>query len=215
MIPLTETTFRRLARSAPWRFTCLHLSWTPADTTFSPVEAWLTRPGHLEVRLPNGERHRVQERSPAAANGIESGRDEHGLVLERGPAYEGRFDDPMWQTYTWVAMLDPVELATGTTVTELTETERFGRRTWWATMAALEGEYEPRCGCCPLLWGEVSERAELSAGGPAWVREHPEVEYPQAWLVGLDVETGVVVSTTPLGGSRPDAGFSMTIHEAS
>lgn len=230
-MPLTETTFRRLAQSSPWRFSRLHFSWFPADSTFLPVQAWLTRPGHLVVRLPSGETHTVEEQprtnwsltlhadgsSSAAhlvtAQGVPAERDEHGLVITRPDDRFSGYDDPMWQTYTWVAMLDPRELSEGTTVSDLTETERLGRRTWWATISALEGEYEPRCGCCPLLWGEVSERAELADGGPAWVRHDPDVVYPPAWVLGLDVGTGVVVSAEPIGGSRPDAGFTLTLHE--
>lgn len=232
MIPLTEETFRRLAQSSPWLFGRLHFTWHPASS-FDEAEAWLTRPAHLEVRLANGRTHTVEERrttswallvGPDGAataggshlvppGGTPAERDEHGLVIVRPDDRFAGYDDPMWQTYTWVAMLDPRELAAGTTVSDLAETEHAGRRTWWATMAAVEGAYEPRCGCCPLLWGEVSERAELAAGGPAWVRRDPDVDYPPAWLIGLDVATGVVVSAEPLGGSRPDAGFTVSIHE--
>ena len=232
MIPLTEDTFRRLTQSSPWRFTRLHFTWHPGSW-FDPVEARLTRPDDLVVRLPDGRTHTVEGRRDTAwalvaqpdgslsadpthlvpPEGQPARIDEHGLVVVRPDDRFVGYDDPMWQTYTWVAMLDPRELADGTTVEDLAETERFGRRTWWATMSAVDGEYEPRCGCCPLLWGEVSERAELAAGGPAWVRQDPDVVYPAEWLIGVDVATGIVVSAEPSGGSRPDAGFTVSIHE--
>lgn len=211
MIPLTETAFRRLAQSSPYRFRTLHFTWHPGEPAFEVAEAWLTRPSHLRVRLASGA---VHDQVPSVMDlPAEPVRDEHGLVVTRPDDPWNGYDDPMWQTYVWVAMLDPRELSEGTTVAELAETERAGRRTWWARMAAIEDAYEPRCGCCPLLWGEVSERAEHEAGGPTFAREHPDVVYPDTWLIGLDVETGVVVSAEPMGGSRRDAGFSVTIHE--
>lgn len=209
-MPLTETSFRRLAQSSPWRFRTLHLTWRPGEL-FEPVEAWLTRPALLRVRLTNGEEHVVEQ--PSMDLPREPERDEHGLVVTRPDDRWSGYDDPMWQTYTWVAMLDPRELAEGTTVTDLAETRRHDRLTWWAQLSAVEGEYEPRCGCCPLLWGEVSERAEGAAGGPPLIRTQPDVAYPSSWLIGLDVETGIVVSSEPIGGSRPDAGFRVTIHD--
>lgn len=234
MIPLTETTFRRLAQSSPWRFRRLHFTWRPgADLGVDEVEAWLTRPSHLRTREQDGAERTVREEPgvPWLLADDSSGQlvadpghlvprggppavlDEHGLVVDRPDDRWSGYDDPMWQTYTWVAMLDPRELSEGTTISSLAETMRHGRRTWWAEMAARADGYEPRCGCCPLLWGEVSERAEGASGGPTWIRSHPDVDYPDEWLVGLDVETGIVVSAEPIGGSRPDAGFTTTIHE--
>lgn len=40
----------------------------------------------------------------------------------------------------------------------------------------------------------------------------PDLVYPDGWLVGLDFETGVVVSIEPVGGSRRDLGFTVEIH---
>lgn len=74
-------------------------------------------------------------------------------------------------------------------------------------------EYEPRCGCCPLLWSWVSDRAEYGDDDPGWEPSAGTV-YPEAYDVALDVATGVVVQLTPVGGSRPDRGFEITIHEA-
>ncbi|HKX67320.1 MAG TPA: hypothetical protein VJN29_08860, partial [Intrasporangium sp.] len=127
-------------------------------------------------------------------------------VAARPAGLEVDYDDPMWQSYVWVAMLDPVELATGTRLTELAATERRGRETWWARAEAIAG-YEPRCSCCPLLWGEVSDRLEFGDEG---VR--PRGSYPDGWLVGLDRRTGVVVSSEPIGGDGTVLGFTNEIH---
>jgi len=225
---LTEDAFRALARSAAWLFTTLHFTFHRRDATVSgPVEAWLSRPGRLRVRLDDGTEH-VQLGTPwnngsFVRLGVEVADvrpwpqqvqplwRSDGLVDRRPEDERMDFDDPIWGSYDWVAMLDPVELSWHTTVTNLTVTQRDGRTTWWAELAALE-EYEPRCGCCPLLWGEVSERAEGSIGGPTWIRQHPNVVYPETWLVGLDRATGIVVDLTPIGGSRPDAGFTVDLH---
>lgn len=236
MIPLTESTFRRLAQSSPWRFRTLHVTWRPQGR-LEPVEAWLTRPGHLRVHSADGTEHivegvpygmsvltiggpHVEPPPPVSPDRAAPEVDEHGLVVAR-PELAGEaivaYDDPMWQDYTWVAMLDPRELATGTAVFDLMTDDRYGRETWWAQVAAIsddeEDGYNPRCGCCPLIWGEVSERIEGSIGGPTYAEQHPDVVYPASWLIGLDVETGVVVSASPTGGSRPDCGFELTIHD--
>ena len=71
-------------------------------------------------------------------------------------------------------MLDPQELSHHVSVTDLEANERHGRETWWATVRALEG-YEARCAdCCDLLLGGVARGVEH--------------------VVGLDVQTGVLVS---------------------
>lgn len=238
MIPLTETAFRRLAQSSPWRFETLHFTWEPQEQD-EPVEAWLRRPGHLRVRLADGSEETIEgvpyatgtfgwgppPPPPVPPAAVTPSVDEHGLVIERPEfAPDGaliEYDDPMWHNYVWVAMLDPRELATGTAIFDLTANDRYGRETWWAQVSATwdetvsdDGEdgYNPRCGCCPLLWGEISERIEGSIGGPIYAEQHPDVVYPESWLIGLDVETGVVVSASPIGGSRPDCGFELTIH---
>lgn len=222
----TEDRFRALARSSPWRFTTLRFTHRRADG--ESVEALLRRPGWLRVRTGTGEVHVVTgvpyARQVLHLDGSTStpaddvlpadvavDLDADGFVIARPTAAAVLWDDPMWRSFDWVAMLDPVELSTGTVVSELAATTRHGRETWWARMSATE-DYEPRCGCCPLLWGQVSERLEGAAGGPTWAAQHPDVSYPGSWLVGLDVGTGVVVSTEPLGGDRDDLGFTVTIH---
>ena len=217
--------FRALARSGPWRWRTLHLS--RADARGGEVEAWVSRPGRMRVVAPDGTVHvtvdpprRVSVIGLAdraardvvctPACDVPVVRDADGFVGDRPTGLLD--DDPMWRDYTWVAMLDPVELATGTRIDELAVTTRHGRRTWWARMAAAD-DYEPRCGCCPLLRGAVSEAPGVSSAGPGWTRTHPDVTHPGSWLVGLDLETAVVVSCHPLAGGRDDLGFEVTLHE--
>lgn len=222
----TEDDFRALARSAPWLFSTLHFSFRRRDSR-DDLEAWLSRPGRLRVRLADGSEH-VQLGTPwnngsVMRNGtwVEDVRphprqcEPHwrgdGLVDRRPMDPRIDVDDPIWGSYDWVAMLDPEELSHHTTISDLQISARHGRETWWAQVAAAEG-YSPRCGCCPLLWGDISERDEAAAGGPTWRSRGPEVDYPTGWLIGLDRETGVVVDCSPLDGSRHDAGFTVTIH---
>lgn len=222
----TPERFRALARSGPWSWRTLHL--TRRDPGRRAVEAWISRPGRMRVVSPEGTVHvSLDPPRTLAVVGLRDGsthevvctpacdvpvvRDADGLVVDRPTGYVDT-DDPMWRDYSWVAMLDPVELATGTRIDELAVTTRHGRRTWWARISATDG-YDPRCGCCPLLWGEVSEAQEASAGGPTWAATHPDVGYPGSWLVGLDRGTGAVVSAQPLGGDRDDLGFEVTLHE--
>jgi hypothetical protein len=136
-----------------------------------------------------------------------------GLVAVRPSDDEVAYDDPMWQSYDWVAMLDPVELSHHTTVDGLRDHERDGRRTWSARMRAAEG-YEPRCGCCALLWSFISDRDEEADEDrrDEW-RPRPGVVYPDAYDVALDVQTAVVVDLHPLGGNREDLGFSVRLRD--
>ena len=125
----------------------------------------------------------------------------------------------MWQNYRWVAMLDPVELSHGVEVSEVQVRERFGRLTWTASVRArresIEGAgdgYDPRCSCCALLFGEVSQELEFGAGGPP--PEAPEgTAYPTAYWVSLDVVTGVVVDVEPQDGDRARTAFTNQIQE--
>lgn len=70
---------------------------------------------------------------------------EDGLVRRRPTTTEARYDDPFYENYYWVAMLDPVELADaqnafsetvgpGTHIESLRAVEHHGRLAWEATL---------------------------------------------------------------------------------
>jgi hypothetical protein len=140
---------------------------------------------------------------------VEPPRRPDGLAAERPWTVE--HDDPMYQSYDWVAMLDPVELSRHTVVAELREEDRLGRRTWWARVHPTEG-YEPRCSCCPLLWSAVSDREEYAERGETW-SPRPGTTYPEAYVVALDVATGVAVERSPVGASSLPAWHRVTTLE--
>ena len=224
---VTEDAFRALARSSPWLWRTLHFTY--ADD-HQEVEAWLRRPGRLLVRRQGHRDFTVDDRARAGTGSrairflfgatpgttpptlpeptpgrwpheVQPARRPDGLVEKRPSEVEVEYDDPMYQSYDWVALLDPVELSHHTTLTDLREEDRLGRRTWWARARAEEG-YEPRCGCCPLLWSFISDRDEnayqddLEPWSPS-----PGTVYPEAYDVALDVETGVAVERSPIGPS--------------
>lgn len=254
--------FRALARSSPWRFGTLHFTHRPRGGTPGEeerVEAWLRRPGHLEV-LARGERQvetgvpytrsmlyleeprlglgrRLAERlggwsavprlapteptmDPAIVppQSVLPARRDDGLVLERPSGLD--YDDPMWQNYRWVAMLDPVELSSGVELSEVHARERFGRLTWTATCRpqpdsvedAGDG-YGPRCSCCALLVGAVSQALEFREGGRRAPVPDEVASYPSAYWVSLDVETGIVVDVEPQDGEPARTAFTNEIHE--
>jgi hypothetical protein len=214
----TVDSFRALARSSPWRWTTLHF--THRDSTFGEVEAWVRRPLELLVRqagspdqyvsglpytysslrvtgggsAPEPPPHRVpHEVTPTLRP--------DGLVAERPDSPEIDYDDPMWGNYSWVAMLDPVELSHHVRVEDLREQRVVGRPVWRALLVAEPG-YLPRCGgnCCELLYSEAGLMSDFG-DDPSRV---PEAwrgrRYPDAYDVALDVGTGVVVRCHPVGG---------------
>lgn len=169
-----------------------------------------------------------------------------GLVAERPPAHSGpdggiAYDAPLWQTYRWVAMLDPVELADGAPPPDdggrsgpdaglrpvrlvttgpggpgdltagVTLVDHHGRPAWEAVVAPTAA-YDPRCSCCPLLPGEVASRY-LSAEGGDRPRpvEVPAGGWPTAHRVRLDVGTGVVVGLEQLDGHGAGNGWTAVV----
>lgn len=206
-VPLTEDTFRALARSSPWRFSALHFTWRTRDD--GDIECWLHRPGWLRVRDADGDR---VIRGEAATDDPKPVLRADGLVESRPRAHTHEIDDPMWNNYLFVSMLDPEELSADVALSDLRSEPRAGRETWWARAVPEEG-YEPRCGCCPLLWSRVTDWFEYGDGAPGWEPPAGTV-YPEAYDVALDVATGIVVQLSPVGGSRPEHGFETTIHEA-
>lgn len=227
LIPVTPTidAFHALARSSPWRWTTLHFRHRSGHP--GPCEAWVRRPGELLVRQPDGreERHSGLPYTTSASFAYVSDPDvappapprpvlpheaapalrPDGLVVERPQAhFEVLYDDPMYGNYSWVAMLDPVELSRHVEVTNLREDEVAGRLAWRADLRAELG-YEPRCGgnCCELLFSEAGLLADYES-----MDEVPESrrgrDYPDHFDVALDAQTGIVVRCVPVGG-REDA----------
>lgn len=220
----TADAFHALARSSPWRWMMLHFRHRSEVT--GPCEAWVHRPGELLVRLPDGTERResglpysnmtsmatwssagsppppvVERRLPHEATPAYR---PDGLVAARPDESGVDYDDPMYGNYSWVAMLDPVELSHHVAVANLREEEVAGRPAWRADLRAEQG-YAPRCGgnCCELLYSEAGLRADFDDEGdiPDGWRGR---DYPDHYDVALDVQTGVVVRCLPVGG-EPDS----------
>jgi len=245
----TPDRFRGLARSSPWRWRALafELHRRPLHGPDHTVNVLVERGVGLEVRLADGE----QRRDPASRStaglihlsGGEGGPDAMELpyawelpvlldadgFVQRRPWFPGTSDDPMWQDYEFVALLDPVELADGfprdpapgwgpddvrppaLDVHRLDASVRRDRETWWAEVSPRT-DYFPRCSCCPLLFGAVSESLEAAGGGPTALERNPELVYASAYLVALDVQTGVCVHVEHLDGDHAGRGLSVDIH---
>ena len=219
MVVPTVDAFHALARSSPWRWTTVHLlhrSGIVPQSFGGHVEAWLTRPDG--VRLVDAAGRPVR---PSIDGQRSDGRPTRpwrppppayrpdGLVDRRPGEVED--DGIFWQSYSWVAMLDPVELSHHVTVDRLREDVVAGRPVWRADLRAVLG-YDPRCGgnCCELLFSEAGLRADF-----------PEPEdVPEAWRgrvypdhhdVALDLETGIVVRCVPVGGEPQGLGLENDI----
>lgn len=141
-----------------------------------------------------------------------------GLVDARpADAALGDFDAPMWQNYYWVALLDPIELADGrddvgrrgpggTVISDVEEVRHHGRPAWQATVAPT-ATYEPRCGCCSLMRSRRIDVLEYGHNRPDVLLD----EYPTAYRVRLDRQTGICVYLAALGGSVDGAGHDVEI----
>ncbi|MGY1986107.1 hypothetical protein ACI792_07790 [Blastococcus sp. SYSU DS0669] len=217
MLRPSPDTFAALARSSPWRWSTLRFSVSWPEDRWKPgaVRAWLRRPDLLRVETVDGAPLQVV-REPAREAEPRPRLRPDGLVAERREAWDHALDDPMHQDYHWVAMLDPAELADGRDrdtdalvaaldVLSLAEVEHAGRAAWEAVVRPTDA-YEPRCGCCPLLRSREVDLDEY--------RDHPEHildEYPGAYRVRLDVQTGVCVLTEALGGDNAGRGHDLRI----
>ncbi len=167
----TVDTFRALARSSPWRWRTLHFT---RRGDLGSAEAWLRRPGELVVRLADGSHEYVsgvpytsypQHAVLREAAGLPEPpgptfRDD-GLVAKRPDDYHFEHGDPMWHNYTWTAMLDPDELSHDVVLDDL-RVDEIGGREVWRVRARPQQDYDPRCGCCPLLWSEIAALAEYA-----------------------------------------------------
>ena len=224
---------RALARSSPWlwrtlRFTLQTRGRQPYGT--DRLRAWVSRPHGLRVEDVDGRLieavwgPRPDEGMAELTDGPTRRPD--GLVARRPEDWNlpFRYDDPMFATYQWVAMLHPFELADGVdrdgdgrpdgrwspTVPPIDvvdgprEVDHHGRPAWEAELVTTPA-YAARCSCCPLLDGDQAAQ-NLAAEG--WVRA--SVGRPTSWRLRLDRRTGVVVRLDQLGGTGAD-GWTMRI----
>lgn len=215
----TRERFRALARSSPWRWRTVRFTATSAIADEAPVRGWIRRPGAIRVERLDGTLLKAGREMPPPAvlltadgQGVPAptrvdrpAMDADGLVAQRS---SGTSEDPMYRDYRWVAMLDPVELADGVAIEELTAVEHHGRPAWEALMRPSPG-YEPTCSCCALLYSRASQAREAEAGvAPP---DGPPERFPEAHRVRLDVETGLCVLTEEIGGSHPGRGHDTLI----
>jgi len=234
--PPSADSFAALARSSPWRWSTLRftVTWPGDPWTDGAVRAWLRRPDSLRVESVDGALLRAERTTPPsigiygpgggstrqalwASQAVRPPLRPDGLVAERPSDPLLTYDDPMHESYHWVAMLDPAEFAdgrdheTGLPATgpldyrSLSEVEHAGRPAWEA-LVVPQATYEPRCGCCPLLRTGAVDLLEYE-GRP----EHLLEAYPEAFRVRLDVQTGVCVLTEEIGGLRPGKGHDLRI----
>jgi hypothetical protein len=222
---------RALARSSPWRFTTLRFTHrsVPSGVT---VRAWLRRPDVLRVEDAGGALLGVVRGRSSTSTTLVAGWgpvDEpppepppvfraDGLVAVRPPWGDlSQADDPMWQSYLWVAALDPLELADGQDpdtggparplrIGDVREVEHGGRPAWEAEVATTPA-YSPRCPCCPLLRDAGTDRAEWDDAAERFAGS----VYPTATLVRVDVGTGVCVSSEVLDGTWAGDGHEIVI----
>jgi hypothetical protein len=230
--------FRALARSSPWLWGTVRsvVEGRRDPVGLAPVRAWIRRPQAMRVETLDGQLLQAGAGTHAPTNvsvflvgdGDPTGQPEPPGVMwwtdpaapvppRRSDGLVGEpvhlplhvvIDDPMWQSYRWVAMLNPRELADdheggpAVHVDSVEEADRHGRRTLWATVRPRDG-YDARCSCCPLL---PSRAAALAEGFP-----DPDGPFADAHLVALDVATGICVSTRELGGPDDGRGFEVTI----
>ncbi|MCZ4563932.1 hypothetical protein O4160_24115 [Rhodococcus sp. IEGM 1401] len=206
--------FRRLAQSSPWLWESVEFELLPTRHTLS-VHAWIRRPGNMRVEDANGKLvERVGAGIPYAGMGVQysngaprqlEGRwpsdttptfDSDGLVSALPSIADSwlvDYDDPFYENYQWIAMLNPIEVtrsghdhSSTETVTELSEVravEHHGRPAWQATVVTTD-RYDARCECCALLSGHYdSETRHWVPGPPVTVR--------------LDVQTGICVYVGP------------------
>jgi hypothetical protein len=218
--------FRALARSSPWLFRTLRFTLRRGRSD-DGVRVRLRRPDRLRVETVSGSYLGVVHEPPgrgAAVLGAWAGgsapeplsapvRRPDGLVAVR-PWDRDRADDPMWEDYSFVALLDPVEFADGLDrdtgqpagppleIGPVQEVEHAGRPAWEAVVATT-GTYEPRCACCSLLHDPVIDRLECG--------EARDAAYPTASRVRLDVGTGVCVLVEALDGTYAGDGHEVVV----
>lgn len=204
----TPERFRRLARSAPYRWWSLLLegTWGPSvgPLRIRVEQPDLLRAEHLDGAVLFDGRQGSLGSSPAPAPVPELDMD--GLVTTARRPWSDGPELPMWQDYRFVAVLDPYELSDGVDVLELAAVEHYGRPAWEVLLRPTDG-YEPRCACCPLMRTRATDLAEGL---------DPLPEYARAHRVRLDVTTGVCVSAREVGGTAQGSGHDLEmLHAAS
>ena len=214
----TPERFRRLARSAPYRWRSLLLvgTWGPS---VAPLRIGVEQPDRVRVqRLDGSLLHEGRQGSLGSGAVLTSdGRhvpyvpsppvpelDEDGLVALRRQPWNDGPEIPMWQDYRFVAVLDPYELSDGVDVLAVRAVEHAGRPTWEALLRPTDA-YQPRCACCPLMRTRETDRAEGLA---------PLAAYADAHRVRLDVGTGVCVQAYEVGGPADGEGHHLEILQA-
>ena len=222
--------FRALARSSPWRWRTLHFTHRDRD---GEVDSWVRRPLELLVRKV-GEPDRYVSGVPYTVSAVRStgggpapdlperrvpqdltpALRADGLVAERPADPWIDYDDPMYGNYSWVAMLDPVELSHHVRVDDLRVDSIGGRGVWRAFLVAEPG-YLPRCGgnCCELLYSEAGLMSDFGDDPSRIPEAWRGRRYPDGYDVALDVGTGVVVRCRPVGGEADAPWLENDIHE--
>lgn len=236
MEPPTEDTFRALARSSPWRWSTVVLTWTGAGVQADDPHrerAWLRRPDDLRLEDLSGqhparvERRDVgQGRATLTRWGTHPGGDRGPAPWERWPSpadatwrddrlvatrpdrYAVDTDAPFNGSYRWTALLDPVELA------DPHVDEPGGPATTVVDLAAITHHGRAAWSAVLLPATGYDPRCPCCALLP-----HPDVGLPlpdgmslpvPTWVV-LDLGTGICVRTEVLEGVRAGWGHDVAI----
>jgi hypothetical protein len=216
----TPERFRRLARSAPYRWSALVLegTWGPRG---QPSRTFVIRPDWARVeRLDGTPVHEGRQGSLGAGPLLPGPEGWHapaipalvpppeldadGLVAAARRPWQDGPEVPFWQDYRCVAVLDPYELSEGVDVLEVAAVDHRGRPAWQALLRPGP-DYEPRCACCPLLRSRASDLMEGL---------EPLSAYADAHRVRLDTATGVCVRAREDGGPSDGQGHDLAIVQA-
>lgn len=156
-----------------------------------------------------------------------------GLIAER-PGVFGPPDPPSWHNYSYVALLDPAELADGRYDADRDEGHQPGDdatpqdgdvvpgvRVWnvrahevggrpvWTARVLPTRHYQPRCGCCALIMTAAVAREEWGAERAAdlgWgAPEHPADPHPDPAYAEVSLDVASgVVARLRIVGGRED-----------
>ena len=197
------------------------------------MRAWVSRPRALRVETLDGRLVQAVAR-PEHAEGsmisfgvggvsrsvvrpwpweVEVPLDAEGLVVRRPSSFEVELDDEIFQTYRFVAALDPPSSPRAST--SPTSEQVWRDRLVWEATARPTPAYRPRCTCCALLPGVIAEGLFLAEGGGADGPSDPDVRFPdwraEEFFVRLDVRTGVVAAVDRLDRHDPAARLTLDV----